>query len=123
MKKVLYIFILLFFLTTNVQAFSIDVDKINIRGKSEEIVSNLDSSFKIEANDFNNNIIYDKDINELTKTLLKISFSADSLNDKKSDIADYMFLSNTNGADTLNGLLFIETYLKTIQEKNIVIVG
>lgn len=121
MKKVLYIFILLFFLMTNVQAFSIDVDKINIRGKSEAIVSNLDSSYKIEANDFNNNIIYDKDINELAKTLLKISFSADTLNDKKRDIADYMFLSNTNGADTLNGLLFIETYLKTIQEENIVI--
>lgn len=121
MKKVIYIFILTFFLINTVNAFSIDVDKIDIRSKSEELINNLDSSYNIETKDFDNTIIYDEKINKYVKQILKLSFEDKSLSEKKGKIVDYMYMSDTNGFDTLNGVVFIENYLKDIKDKKIVV--
>ena len=67
MKKIIYTLFLLFLLVNSVQAFSIDMDKINIKGKSDELISNLDKVYKIETKEFTNEIVNYKWINEYGK--------------------------------------------------------
>lgn len=119
MKKILYTFVLTFLLINTASAFSIDVDKINIRSKSDDLINNLDSTYKIETSNFDNKIIYDEGISDYAKELLKISFADNTLEKKKEHMVDQMHMSSTNGFDTLNGVLFIEYYLKDIEDKKI----
>lgn len=119
MKKVIYTIVLMFILINTVNAFSIDMDKVNIRGKSDSIISNLDKTYKIETDQFSNKIIYDEEISNYAKDLLKISFSDNSLSTKKQQLVDKMHMSTTSGFDTLNGTLFIEYYLEEIDNKKI----
>jgi hypothetical protein len=119
MKKIVYLLVLFFLFIGNSYAFSIDVDKINIRGKSTDIINNLDISYRIETPLFNNQIINDEGIAEYSKEILKISFDDISLEKKKSQLIDYMHMSSTNGFDTLNGTLFLDFYLQDIDSKNV----
>ena len=116
MKKIFFILIFTIFFITEVQAFEIDVDKININSKSNTLIKNLDDTYNIDTDNFNNKIVYDKKIQELVKKLISISISDDDLQTKKSNMGQYMFLSSTNGFDNLNGMVFIEMYLKILEE-------
>lgn len=119
MKKIIFSLVILFLFIGGVEAFSIDVDKINIRGKSEEIIDNLDFSYNIETPEFDNEIIYDEEIANYSKELLRISFDDIKTEKKKEQLVDHMHMSSTNGFDTLNGALFIDFYLQSIEDKKI----
>lgn len=119
MKKIFLTFIFTILFITEVQAFEIDVDKIKIDSKSNTLIKNLDDTYSIETEDFDNKIVYDKKIQELVKKLISISISDDDLQTKKSNMGQYMFLSSTNGFDNINGMVFIEMYLKILEEYNL----
>lgn len=119
MKKIIFtIFVSILFINT-AYAFSIDIDKINISAKSESIIKNLDASYKIDTQDFNNEIVYDEEIVEYSKELLKITFSDKSSSEIIQELVNNMHFSEENGFDTLTGSLFIQSFVKQIDEYGI----
>ena len=119
MKKLFIVFIFTILFIPKVYAFEIDVDKIKIDSKSSTLIKNLDDTYNIDTNDFDKKIVYDEKIQELVKKVISISISDDDLQTKKSSIVQYMFLSSTNGFDNINGMVFIEMYLKILEEYNL----
>lgn len=119
MKKLFIVFIFTILFIPKVYAFEIDVDKIKIDSKSSTLIKNLDDTYNIDTNDFDKKIVYDEKIQELVKKVISISISDDDLQTKKSNIVQYMFLSSTNGFDNINGMVFIEMYLKILEEYNL----
>ncbi len=119
MKKIIYTILISFLLINSVEAFTIDVDKIDIKSKSESIISNLDSSYKIDTQEFNNKILKDENINEYAKKILKISFSDKSIASKNEELVNNMYMSSSNGFDTLSATFFIDNYLNEISTKKI----
>lgn len=119
MKKILFILMMVIFLVSDVKAFSIDVDKIELDSKSSKLINNLDKNYKIDVDNFNNEIIYDKATQNLVKEVVSISFNDSDLATKKKELVDYMFLSDSDGFETLSGSLFIDIYLKKIESYQI----
>lgn len=119
MKKIMFIVISTMLFITNVKAFDIDVDKIDINSKANELTTNLNKMYKIEVTDFNNEIIYDEKVQELTRSLVKISVSNDDTQTKLEKFTKYMLLSSTNGFDTLSGSMAIQMYLEKIESLDI----
>lgn len=115
MKKILFLLAMIIFLVSDVKAFSIDVDKIELDSKSSKLINNLDKTYKIDVDNFNNEIIYDKDTQNLVKEVVSISFSDSDLETKKKELVNYMYLSNSDGFETLSGSLFIDIYLKKLE--------
>lgn len=116
MKKVIYILILAIFFISNVKAFDIDIDKIELDSKSTKLTNNLNKKYNIDITGFDNKIIVDEDVYNLSLEVAKLSLSDDTFQMKKSKFTKYMLLSDTNGADTLTSNLFIEMYLKKLDE-------
>ena len=120
MKKILYLLIIsLSFMTTS-YAFDIDINKIDINSKSNELINGLNKTYNIEINDFDKRIINDDKINNLAKELVKETLSDKSFDELYELFSKkYLYTSEDNGADTLSGALFIKMYLEMIKEKDI----
>ena len=111
MKKILYAFILLLVFVGNVKAFDIDISKVKINSKSEELINNLDSKFYIDTGKFNNKIIKDNIAVNLASKIVDISFKDKSVKDIKKDLNKYIYISDTDGFETLSGVMFVDLYL------------
>jgi len=118
MKKIILALIGFICFMNQTSAFSINIDKINIKTE-EKIIENLDSQYNMEADDFSNTIITDEKIVTLTKELVKISLNTNKIEEKKEKMTKYMYISESNGFDTLNSSLFIDMYLKKITDQEI----
>ena len=119
MKRIVYVVILYLLFVTSVKAFSIDASKIEINSKGKEIISSLDSKYNIESEDFESSVFYDAKAQDLARKLVEITASNKSVGDKTKALADYMFISSTNGFDTISGSIFIQMYLEEVNSHNI----
>lgn len=119
MKKIMYVFLLSIVWIMNVNAFEVDVDKIEINGKGNNLIERLDKSYKIETDNFNNEIIYDENIQDYAKELLSIAFSDKSNEDKNKELIANMYFSKENGFDTISGSLFIQDFVEDIDSLDI----
>lgn len=119
MKKCFFGLLISILFLSSVEAFSIDVSKITIHNKSNELISTLDGSYSIDASDFENNVIYDEKAQELARTLIGITASKKDTQDKIKEMNQYLFISKSNGFDTLTGSIFMQNYLKDIDEYDI----
>lgn len=123
MKKVLFGLFIFILLIGNVYAFEstfyIDVDKIEITAKSDNLIKGLDKSYDIETPEFSNDVVENKEVENLTKKLIKISLANKSINSKQKDFSEYLYIDKNNGVNSLTSSLFIETYLKSLSEHKI----
>lgn len=120
MKRLIFTILISIVLIGNVEAFSIDVDKIDINKRSSKLIDSLDSQYNIEVNDFSKKITNDEDVSNLVKELIKISFNEDKdIDEKRKEFTQYLYLSQTNGVDSINANLFIKMYLEKLAEYDI----
>ena len=120
MKKVLYILIIGLFTLNVVYAFDIDMDQIDINAKSKELIKKLDSSYAIDTDDFDKTIVNDEKIVSLAKEVTRLVLSKQNFEQKYQDFSkNYLFLSSTNGFDTLSGSIFVKNFLTELDEKKI----
>ena len=119
MKKIIFIILLTIFSINIVSAFEIDIEKIEIGNKANELIETLDKSYNISLYGFNKKVINDSEASKFAKEVLNISFSKDSIQEKKKDLLYYMHFSDDNGFDTLNASIFIEMFLKKIETEKI----
>ena len=118
MKKIIFGTICFICILCNVYAFkstfTIDVDKIDISSKADELNKELDKSYSIDTEGFSNKIVSNPNIEELTRKLIDLSLSDKDIETKKKEFADYLFIDSTNGVNSLTSSLFIETYLESL---------
>lgn len=123
MKKLLFGLMSFCLLTGSVFAFEttfhIDIDKINITAKGDDLIEGLDKSYNIETKGFSNETIYNEKIEELTKEFVNISLSDKTVAEKQKEFSKYLYVDMSNGANTLASSLLIETYLKSLSENEI----
>lgn len=123
MKKILFGLLSFCFLTTSVFAFEttfyIDIDKIDITAKGDNLINGLDKSYNIETKGFKNDTVYNEKVEELTKELIDISFSDKTVAEKQKEFSKYLYIDNSNGSNTLASSLLVETYLKSLSEYEI----
>lgn len=119
MKKIVLILVLFTFYISNVKAFDINVGEIKIDSRSSVLTSNLSKTYKIDTEEFDNKIVADESVVEFSKELVSISLGKESIQDKKSKLTDYLYISEDNGIDTLNGSLFIQLYAEQLEKDNI----
>ncbi len=119
MKKFLFILALAIFSIIDVNAFDIDINKIDIDSRSSSLTKNLNKTYKIDTEDFNKIIINNDDIKKISKDLVKISLGNEDNQTKREKITEYMYLSVDNGFDNLSGSLFIQMYIEQLEKNNI----
>lgn len=121
MKKILFTIILLFVFICDVKAFSINMDKVNVTSRSDKIIDILDDKYDIELDNFytgsSNNL---KAIN-FTNKIVDISFNNKSKDTIKKELTNYLYISDSDGFETLSGVMFLDTYLKQIEDNTIVL--
>jgi S1-C subfamily serine protease len=127
MKKILFLTICLFISITHVQAFDIDMDKINIESKSEAAISKLENTYKIEANGFSNGIVQDENVTRLVKNLVYLAVSNKDITSREKEYDKYLYLegggTSTLSTSTLTRIFFDDLskynlemgYIKSIQ--------
>lgn len=119
MKKLLFTMIVFTFFISGVKAFQIDIDKIEINSKANELTNILSKSYKIDTEGFSKEVVIDKEAISLSRRLIDASFSDKSLESKKRDFASYIYLSDSNGFETLTGNIALNMYLEKIEEYEI----
>lgn len=120
MKKIIYTIILLSLFIATPKAFNIDVNKINIGIKSDKLIDNLNKSYKIDTNGFSKEeIVVDKEADELVKTLTEISLQDSSIEDKRKLFTKYQMISKTSGGETLATALLIDVYFDEFNKQKI----
>lgn len=119
MKKIIYTIVISILFINTTYAFSIDIDKINIGAKGDSLIKKLDASYKIDIQEFNNDIVYDESIIKYSKELLKITFSDKNNNEIIQELVNNMHFSNDNGFDTLTGSIFIQSFVEQVKEYDI----
>ena len=119
MKKLIFSLILVVVFISNVKAFSIDLDKIEITGKSDSLISNLDNSYSIETNGFEDEFVYDEAAKEVTKELVNISFSGESNENKLKNFSNYVYMSSDNGFQTLTSNVMIQNFVDNLDSYKI----
>ena len=118
-KKIIFIILLMALFVYNVEAFNIDVDKIDLNSKANKLVSNLNSAYKIETDGFDKKIINDVEIEALSKKIVKIAIDKKDIQERRKELVSYIYLSNNNGFDTLNSDMFIKMFLEQIDKEKI----
>lgn len=102
-----------------VNAFNIDVDKIEITSKSNSLINSLDKSYSIDVSGFSKEEVYDQKIIDVTKELINISLSDKNEEDKLKDFASYVYIDPNNGFSTLNSNVFIRSFVSSINKYDI----
>lgn len=118
MKRILFIVITLLTFNT-VYAFDIDVEKINVGSRSDSLTKELDSSYKIDVEDFDYSILNDEAAVKLVKNLINITSSKKEESEKIKEYTKLMYLPSDNGTQTLSGVLFRDTYFSELRKYDI----
>ena len=120
MKKLLYLLIISFINTSFVYAtFDIDIDKLDLNDKSNNLINNLDSSYTIDLSNFSNVKENDEKVKEFVKEIISISLSDKDYDSKISELTKYIYISSTNGTESLTASLMLQTYLKELDKYKI----
>ena len=91
-KKIIFIILLMALFVYNVEAFNIDVDKIDLNSKANKLVSNLNSAYKIETDGFDKKIINDVEIEALSKKIVKIAIDKKDIQERRKELVNYIYL-------------------------------
>lgn len=91
MKKVLFAVIILFVFVSNVQAFDIDMSKIDLNAKSKSIVNSFDLDYKIDSSKFDNSITNDRAATIYAENLIFKSFEKVSREEMKVNLFNYLY--------------------------------
>lgn len=118
MKKILYTTLLFLLFIPSIKAFNIDVSKIIIGDKSTNLTKNLNSSYKIDTNGFNEEEIEDENIDKTIINLVSLSLSDKNKEEKAKSFTDYQYYSN-DGGNTLATSILIQTYIDKLEELNL----
>lgn len=119
MKKIVFMLSLFSLFILKVQAFQIDVDQIDIDNKEEKIVALLNKSYSIDIRGFSHDIINDEKATELTRELVKISLENDDRQVKQEKLTEYLYVSQSDGFETLTASMAIDLYLERLEEDKI----
>ena len=121
MKKLIYSIILIISITFVYAKndFKIDVDKININSKSEMLLKNTDSSYKIEAKDFVSTESTNIKAKEYTKKILRILFESKDKKTRNNSFYAEQFKSRVNGFDTLSAYTFFNIFMNEFDKLNV----
>lgn len=119
MKKIIFVLALTIMSINVVKAFDIDVNKIELNSRTSNLTSKLNKTYNIDIEDFDKKIISDPKVEEFSKKLTNISLSKDSIQKKKEQMTDYLYISSDNGFDTLNGSLFMQMYIEQLEKEKI----
>ena len=99
--------------------FRINVDNIEIHSKSQELLNNLDQSYKIEIKDFVSTETVNQEAKDYTKKIIKILFDEQYKNNRSKLLFNEQFKSNVNGFDTLSAFTFIKMFLEEFNKLNV----
>ncbi len=119
MKKIILCILLYFIFLSNVDAFNIDINKIQINGKSNAYIKKLDSSYKIDTKGFDNEIVNNEEIEKIARELTEIVISDNTINNKRQLFTKYSYTEGENGTDILTALLFLDTFFEKLDNTKI----
>lgn len=121
MKKIIFTLFLFLVFICNVKAFKIDMDQVNVTSRSDEVISELDKKYNIDLKGFYNSSNNDLKAVKFTRKLVEISFNGSSKSTLKKELTNYLYISDNDGFETLSGVIFLDTYLNSIEENGIVL--
>jgi hypothetical protein len=121
MKKIMFTLVLFLVFICNVSAFSIDMNKVNVTSRSDIVINQLDNKYKIDLKGFYNGSNNDLKAVNFTRKLVEISFNNNSKTNIKKELTNYLYISDSDGFETLSGVMFLDTYLDQIEENEIVL--
>lgn len=119
MKKILFTIILLLVFICDVKAFNIDMDKISVTGKVDKTISSLDKKYDIDLEGFVLSSSNDNRAIAFSKKIVNLTFNNKGTESRKKDLTNYLYISNDDGFETLSGVMFLDVYLKTIEDNDI----
>lgn len=123
MKKILFGMLISVAFIGNIEAyeskFNIDIDKINVTSRSDNLIDSLDKSYNIDTEGFSNKVVSNKEVEDLTKKLIDISLSDKSVDEKNKLFSDYLYIDMSNGVNSLTSSLFVKTFLDSINKYKI----
>jgi len=114
MKKVLFIISLLFIFVSNVRAFDIDMSKIDINAKSNDIVESFNLEYDINTDSFSNKIVNDRESIIYTNNLVSISFEDTDYENVKKNLFKHLY-KEVDGKTAV----YTETFAKQLFDNKI----
>ena len=91
MKKVMFVIYLFFIFVSNVKAFDIDMSKIDIKSKSNDIVNSFKLEYDINTEYFNNKIVNDREAIIYTNNLVGLSFEDNDYENVKNNLFKHLY--------------------------------
>lgn len=111
MKKVFFIIVCLLFIPI-IKAFDINLEELEINKMDDYLNNSI--SYKIEALGYEQVSDYNKDIQRITKELVKVSLAHNSDEEKLRSFNDYILYDNENGLNTMSAYIFIKKFVKDL---------
>ena len=121
MKKIIFTISLLLVFLCEVKAFNIDIDKVSVTGRIDKVISSLDKKYNIDLDNFLAGSTNDLKAIKFTEKLVNISFNNKSKESIKKELTNYLYISNSDGFETLSGVMFLDSYLNEIDGNDIAI--
>lgn len=118
MKKILFLTICLFISIAHVEAFDIDMDRIDVDAKSDLAINRLDSTYKIDIDGFNNSIIQDENVNKLVRNLVYVAVSNKDITSKKKEYNNYVYFEG-GGTSSLSSSVFVTMFFDELGKYNL----
>ena len=117
MKKILLLsFLLLIATPVMAESFSIDVDKIDINYKSNNLINKLDRDLKIDTKDFTKDKSDDKKAKEYTKKIINILFD-DSDEIRRTHFLNEGYIVGNDGFGVLTSSYNLQAFYDQIVEE------
>lgn len=119
MKKVYFIFVSIILFIPIIYGkndFKIDTSKIEINAKGNNLIKDLDKSYKITTDGFVNTELVNKEAKNYTKKIINIIYNSPNKELRASALHNEQLISSTNGFDTLSSLTFINMFIQSINE-------
>lgn len=111
MKKLCFTVFIIFTSFSICKAFSFDLDQVDF---NQERIS-LSPVYKIDIGDFSKTDNKKDDVKSLAKEFVSLSLSTDA----NRLLTPYMYVNSSNGFETINASIFIQTYLEKLHAYSI----
>ena len=121
MKKMIFFSLLFLFMISPVMAeqFVVDVNKIDINYKSNELIDGLDKEFKIDTKDFKRDRTEDKKAKEYVKKILDILFGEYDERIRRRDFLYQGYITDNDGFNVLTSSYNLQAFYDEVIPKNI----
>lgn len=119
MKKIIFFLMFFTMFYGTAYAFDIDINKVSVSSKADNLINNLNTSYNIETDGFSSELINDENITKIVKEAVKVTFSSKTTDEKRKEFTKYMFYSSDDGSETLSGKIFVDIFLEKINDYKI----